>query len=84
MLLSGGAKVDAKSALLTASDEGHKEVVQILLEQSANVNAESELCGNVLSVASAKGHKTVVQLLLGKGVNVNAESKLFGSALPGA
>lgn len=79
MLLSGGAKVDAKSALLTASDEGHKEVVQILLEQSANVNAESKLFGSALSGASAKGHERVLQLLLEKGANVNAEIVLLAT-----
>ena len=40
--------------------------MQLLLDQRANVNAQSGVYGNALQAASYKGHEQIVQLLLDK------------------
>ena len=62
------------NALLAASFEGHKEVVQLLLEKGAIINAVGEY-GNALSAASYQGRGEIVHLLLDKGANFNATVK---------
>ena len=57
------------------------EVLQILLENGANINAESGFYGNALSGASFIGHVEVVRLLLENGANVNAKGGYYRNAL---
>jgi len=52
--------------LQAASREGHKKVVQILLDAGAPVDAQGGFCGNALQAASRNGHEKVVQILLGE------------------
>lgn len=86
--LERGANVNTNSIqrnpLSTASSNGYKEVVQLLLEKGANINAEGGLCGRALSAASWAGHKEVVRLLLRNGAKINAEGGAFGNALAAA
>jgi ankyrin repeat protein len=42
-------------------------VVELLLGQGADVNAQGGYYGNALQAASYQGHEKVVELLLGKG-----------------
>ena len=67
--------------LQAASREGHAHVMQLLLENGADVNAQGGLYGNALQAASYQGHAQVVQLLLENGADVNAQGGLFGNAL---
>ena len=65
-MLENGANVEAKggthgNALAAASIKGRMEVVQILLEKGADVEAES---GLALRKASKKGREAVMRLLL--------------------
>ncbi|KAJ5827620.1 hypothetical protein N7447_004383, partial [Penicillium robsamsonii] len=55
------------NALQAASYGGHKEVVQMLLDQGADVNAQGGAFGNALQAASTGGDKKVVQMLLDQG-----------------
>ena len=71
-------------ALLKASSRGNEKAVQFLLEQGADVNAQSGFRGNALQAASSKGHGKVVQLLLEKGANVNAQGGYYSNALQAA
>ena len=73
-------------ALQAASRDGNKEVVQLLLDKDANVNAQGGFYGNALQGACALwgGNKEVVQLLLDKDANVNAQGGQYGNALQAA
>lgn len=53
--------------LLTASTEGHEQVVRLLLDRGADVNAQRGEYGSTLQAASRGGHKQVVQKLLNLG-----------------
>ncbi|KAL4736686.1 hypothetical protein BDV11DRAFT_211045 [Aspergillus similis] len=72
------------SALQAASAEGHEKIVQILLDQGAEVNAQGGVYGNALQAASAEGHGIIVQILLDQGAEVNAQGGVYGNALQAA
>ena len=66
MLLDKGADVNARggkfgNALYTASFREHVQVVQVLLNQHADITAEE--LSSVLQEAKLGGHSAVVQLL---------------------
>ncbi|SLM33828.1 P-loop containing nucleoside triphosphate hydrolase [Lasallia pustulata] len=61
---------------------GVTELVQLLLKNGADVNAQGGFYGNALEVASVYGHESVVQLLLKNGADVNAQG--YGNALQAA
>ena len=62
------------NALQAASGEGHDKVMQMLLDQGVDVNAQGGgVYGNALQAASCKGHDKVVQILLNQGADVNAQ-----------
>jgi ankyrin repeat protein len=72
--------------LIVASLFGHDTVVQLLLDEDADVNAQGGRCrySNALQAASAEGHKQVVKMLLNKGADVNAQNIHYGNALRAA
>jgi len=73
-------KSGGSTALMLASSNGHREVVQALLDMGAEVNA-ADRGGtvNALSLASSNGHREVVKLLLDKGAKVNAAARIGAS-----
>ena len=87
VLLEEGADPNAQggryenAALQAASAEGHEQIVKLLLDNGANVDAQCGSYGSALQAASAKGHEQIVKLLLDNGANVNAQGGIFGSAL---
>ena len=56
--------------LLAASSEVQDKLVQMLLDNGADVNAQGEEYGNALQAASSEGYDQVVQMLLDKGADV--------------
>uniref|UniRef100_A0A0D2YEN9 NACHT domain-containing protein n=1 Tax=Fusarium oxysporum (strain Fo5176) TaxID=660025 RepID=A0A0D2YEN9_FUSOF len=72
------------NALQAASFNGNLRVVQLLLDNGADVNVEGGEYGNALPAASSRGHLEVVQLLLNNGADVNAEDYRYGNALQAA
>ncbi len=50
---------------------GHLDIVQILLEKGADINAQGGDYGNALYAASREGHLDIVQILLEKEVPIS-------------
>ncbi|KAJ7278167.1 hypothetical protein C8J57DRAFT_1576462 [Mycena rebaudengoi] len=73
-----------EESLLGAARSGSLGMVQLLISQGANMNAEGGRYGNALQAASKGGHEAVTQLLLDQGANVNAQGGSLGNALTAA
>jgi len=63
------------SALTAAVCEGNKEIVELLIESGAEVNAQLQAgwYGSALAAAAARGDKEVVELLIKSGAAVNSQ-----------
>lgn len=55
--------------LIYAYELGKIEIVQLLLDEGADVNVQGRYGDTALMIASYKGHKEIVQLLLEKGAD---------------
>ncbi|KAJ7250208.1 hypothetical protein C8J57DRAFT_1667731, partial [Mycena rebaudengoi] len=71
-------------SLLGAALSGSLGIVQLLLDQGVNVNAESGSYGSALHAASREGHEAIVQLLLNRGAEMNVVDEFYGTALQAA
>jgi len=87
ILLNAGANIEArtkieeKTALLLAADEGHVNIVRVLIAWRSNVNARDNDGKTALIVAAARGHADIVQLLLQHGADVNTKDRFDNTAL---
>ena len=72
------------NALQAATCHGTIEVIQLLLEKGAEVNAQGGKYGNALQAAAFHGKVKVVELLLDNGADVNAQGGEHGNALQAA
>ena len=77
--LTAGTDVDAKSdgkygwtPLLHAAWFGHKEIAELLIAGSAEVNAKDNYGKTPLHRAVQEGYMEIVELLIAKGADVNA------------
>jgi ankyrin repeat protein len=84
-------RVDITSTLETgetmlswASLRGHEQIVKLLLDKGADINAQGGPYSNALQAASEGGYEQVVKLLLDKGADVNAQGGPHSSALQAA
>ena len=73
-----GAVVDSRdnfnSTPLHKAAYDHEEILVLLIDKSADINAK-DINGNTpLHNASIKGHIKIVEILVGKGANVNAKT----------
>jgi ankyrin repeat protein len=68
-------------ALQAALSRGHAEVVGLLLDKGADVNAQGGHYGNALRAASDGYHADVVRLLLHKGADLKAQAGFYDNAL---
>lgn len=84
-LLDQGVPVDAKARydrtpLSFAADRGNVEIVRMLLEKGADVNAKDTFYGGTaLTWAADKGHTDIVRLLLAKGAGPAADVLMTGA-----
>lgn len=90
ILLNAGANVEAKTkneektALILAADQGHSNIVRVLIAWRSNVNARDNDGRTALIVAAARGHADIVQLLLQHGADVAAKDRFDNTALHNA
>ena len=68
---------DEATALNLAAENGHVDVVKLLLNAKANVEAEDGLGQTPLILATENGHVDAVKLLLNAKANTEAEDKIF-------
>ena len=70
--------------LTTAALMGHTEIVSVLLEHGADVNARSNDGGTALHAAAFLGRSETVKLLLEHGADTTIRHKMGGKAIDGA
>ncbi|RYP54743.1 hypothetical protein DL768_000567 [Monosporascus sp. mg162] len=70
-----------QTPLSWAAENGHKEIVQLLLDKGAEIDAKDKYGWTPLSRAAEKGHKEIVQLLLDKGAEIDAKNN-YGRRTP--
>ena len=72
-----------KTSLCVGAENGHKEIVKLLLDKGIDVNAQDVDVNDegveyssthALEAASCRGHEQIVELLLDMGANVDALS----------
>ena len=64
---------DGWTPLIYAAGEGHKELVELLIANGADVDAKDEDGWTPLHWATVNGHEATVELLLANGSDVNAK-----------
>ena len=68
---------DGMTALMCASRYGHKEVVEILIQASVDINAKGEKDWTALSWAindGQYGHTEIVEILIAAGADINEKA----------
>lgn len=76
-VLDAGGNVNAHhastTALIVAAEQGHKPIVNLLVERGAKIDAKDGSGENALLCASVNGHEGIVRLLLKHGASVTVE-----------
>ena len=60
---------------MEAAESGHKEIVELLLENGADLNINYNYGVTALKVAVRNGHREVVALLLEREADLSAQDK---------
>ena len=81
LLEEGVSPVAKNTALHIASRKGYVELVEMLLNNGADVNATDNNGNTALSFASQNGHTEIVAMLLAARADVNIKSDFGGTAL---
>ena len=63
--------------MLFASDYGHKEIVELLITNGADMDGKDKYGNTPLHYAATWGHKETAELLIANDADVNAKNK-FG------
>ena len=73
------------SPLQIASGEGHREIVELLITEGADVKAKDSFIGRTaLGHASMDGHKEIAELLITNGASVTAMDNIGSTPLHSA
>ncbi len=72
------------TALGVAAKRGYENIVKLLLDHHASIDANIGDYGTASQAAAEYGRLEVVQLLLNRGANVNVQGGYYGSALQAA
>ncbi|KAJ3965206.1 ankyrin repeat-containing domain protein, partial [Lentinula raphanica] len=72
------------TALQAAASEGHKDIVELLIQHGANVNAQGGYYGTALQAAAGEGYKDIVKLLIQYNANINAKGGHYRVVLQAA
>ena len=67
------------SPLLEAAAKGHKEIVELLIANKADINITDLTGSNPLMKAAREGHIEIVRLLVANGADINASSPQGGT-----
>jgi hypothetical protein len=78
----GGGLLNDSNALTIASTQGHIEIVKLLLDRGANVNAAHGNMGwTPLSSAAWTGQTDVAKLLVDRGADINKAIRALGNGV---
>jgi ankyrin repeat protein len=69
------------TALIKAAELGHTKIIQLLLENGADINLTDYYNNSALMMATQSGHTEIVQLLLDKGADINRTNNRNENAL---
>ena len=72
---------DGRTPLQFAAGHGPKDLVQLLLDRGADVNAKASSGGMPLHYAAELGNKEIAELLLARGADVNAKNDIGATPL---
>lgn len=84
LLLDSGAHVNAQpedSALCAAASQGCTDVMNLLLDRGAAVNAPNAQYGSALCAAVTEGHVETVRVLLNRGADINMQVVANGAPI---
>ena len=87
LLIQSGAKIDMQetsrgmTALLYATERGHSNIIQLLLNEEAAVNTQESTGLTALMFMCHYNHPDIVQLLLSYGADPNIQDHSVYSAL---
>jgi ankyrin repeat protein len=69
--------IDDWTALHLAANEGHAEIIDILIQYKANLEAETKMERRAIHIAALRGNIKVIQILVHNGANINPRVKFL-------
>jgi hypothetical protein len=84
LLITGSTELNLLAALQRAVESGSCEMVKLLKDSGADINAPIDIFGYLLQNASWLGNQEMTKLLINEGADINALGGCFGTALQAA